>query len=300
MKKKQTLVVAIAGAALLAASQAPAQVSYTDSDLLLNFRESLADAGTDATVDLGNVNTFLSAVSALSGQTAVLDSGSGYSTSAYTPQFSGGLLISKVGGSAGNGQSTAYNVGFSAPAENLGASGAAANTVWLTRQISSSQLATGGSPNAQQGATAQIGTALAIQGIGFGAESAAANPGVGAGTAFSGSVNGALVADGNANSYHTLAQDSSSPDLIDYGSYQNPSRPGAIEATPSSGTVYEALWEVPQSGNGSDVYEGYFAFQPNGQLSFTGASAVPEPSTYALLVVTGVLALAVRRKIRAA
>ena len=107
------------------------------------------------------------------------------------------------------------------------------------------------------------------------------------------------MADGNGNSYHTLAQVSSSQvDTIGYGPYQ-PSNP-SIEATPSSGTVYEALWEVPQSGHGSDIYEGYFTFQQNGQLSFTGASAVPEPSTYALLVGTGVLALAMRRKVRAA
>jgi hypothetical protein len=298
MKKKQSLMVAFAGAALLAAPHARAQVSYTDGDLLLNFRESVDSAGTDATVDLGNVNTFLSSVSALSGHTAVLDSGAGYGTSAYTPQFSGNTLITKVGNSVGNSDGTADNIGFSAAAENLGATGVAANTVWLTRQISASQLATGGSISAQQGAAAQNGTALAIQGIGFGAESAAANPGIGAGTAFSGSINGALVPDGNANSYHSLAQDPGNASLIDYGSYQNPSHPGTIEATAGSGTIYEALWEVPQNGNGLDTYEGYFTLQQNGQLSFT--SAVPEPSTYALLVVTGVLALAMRRQIRAA
>jgi hypothetical protein len=173
----------------------------------------------------------------------------------------------------------------------------------LTRQISASQLATGGTPSGQQGAAAQNGTALAIQGIGFGAESASANPGIGAGKTFSGALNGALVPDANANSYHSLAQDSlnNNPDLIDYGSYQNGAHPGTIEATPNPGTIYEALWEVPQSGNGSDIYEGYFTLQRDGQLNFTSAaSAVPEPSTYALLVVTGVLALAMRRRSSAA
>jgi hypothetical protein len=213
-------------------------------------------------------------------------------------------LISLVGNSAGSGNTTAFNIGFSAAAENLSASGVAANTVWLTREITAAQLGTGGIASAQQGAAAQNGTALAIQGIGMGAESAAANPGIGAGTAFNGSVNGALIADGNANSYHSLAQDPGNADVIDYGSYQSPGsfqsafQAGPLEATPTSGTVYEALWEVPQNGNGADIYEGYFTLQQNGQLNFTSASAVPEPSTYALLVVTGLLALGLRRQWR--
>jgi hypothetical protein len=129
---------------------------------------------------------------------------------------------------------------------------------------------------------------LAIQGIGQGAESAAANPGVGAGTLLSGAVNGALVPDGNANSYHSFAQDNSSPDLIDYGSFQSPTRPSPIEATPAAGTVYEALWEVPQSGNGSDVYEGYFTFQQSGEVDFTSAAgAVSVPSVSLTIVSNG-------------
>jgi hypothetical protein len=290
MNKKQTLMVAMTGAALLAACHAQALGSnliYNDGDLLINFRESVDDAGKDATVDLGNINSFLSAVKALPGQTAVLDPAPGYGTF-YTPQFSGSNLVSLVGNSVGDSDGTADNIGFSAAAENLSASGAAANTIWLTRQISASQLATGGTPNAQQSAVAQNATALAIQSIGQGAESATANPGLGAGDLFSGAVNGALVADGNANSYHSLALDNSSPDLIDYGGFQNPSQPSPIEATPTSGTVYEALWQVPQSGNGSVVYEGYFTFQQSGEVDFTLAgSAISVPPESLIIVPNG-------------
>src|SRR5208282_3087933 len=121
--------------------------------------------------------------------------------------------------------------------------------------------------------------ASAIQQIGLGAQPSSAG---GNGTLFTGAVNGALVPDG-ANSYHANAQDGANPNLIDYGGFQSPSNPSSMEATPSSGTVYEALWEVPVKGNGSDIYEGYFTFQPNGQVSFTEPTAVPEPSTYSLL-----------------
>jgi hypothetical protein len=292
MNKKQTLQAVMIAASLLAASHAQAaaggNLNYNDGDLLLNFRESADDSGTDATIDLGNINSFLSAVEALPGHTAVLDAGPGYGTSSYTPQFSGANLITAVGNSVGNSDGTADNIGFSAAAENLSASGAAANTVWLTRVISAAELATGGAPNLQQGATAQNGTALAIQSIGQGAESATANPGVGAGTLFTGALNGALVADGNVNSYHTWAQAGSSPDVIDYGAFQNPSHPSAIEGTPANGTIYEALWEVPQSGNGADVYEGYFTFQQSGEVDFTSASgAVTIPPVSLIIAPNG-------------
>jgi len=91
---------AMAGLALIAGSQAQAastsNLSYSDNDLLLNFRDAVDDSGSDVTVDLGNVNTFLSTVNGLSGSYAVLDSGTGYNTSAFTTQFSGATLISTV------------------------------------------------------------------------------------------------------------------------------------------------------------------------------------------------------------
>ena len=301
MTKKQTSIIALAGAALLAVTQAqaagtPSDVNFNDGDLLLNFRNSVTDSGSDATFDLGNVNTFVSATAALSGQTAVLDSGTGYATSTYPVQFSGATLITKI---SQDGSGTADDIGFSAAAENLSATGTAANTLWLTRQITGSQLLTGGTGSRQQGATPQINTANAIQLIGQGAESSTRAPGVGAGAVFTGALNGGLVADGNANSYHTLAQDGSSADLITFGGSQNGTSPSAIEATPASGTVYEALWQVPQgSGTAGDIYKGYFTFQQDGEVDFTQVSAVPEPPTYALFAATALVAFALRRQFR--
>jgi hypothetical protein len=75
---------------------------------------------------------------------------------------------------------------------------------------------------------------------------------------------------------------------------------GAIETIQNgSGNIYESLWEVPASDTvgGADTYLGYLTFQPNGEVDFTG-SAVPEPSTYVLLLLTGVFGWVFRRQAR--
>jgi hypothetical protein len=275
MKNKHTFRIAAAGVALLAAVQGhastPSNLVYHDNDLLLNFRDSVDNDGADATFDVGNVNTFVSTVYGLSGHTAVLDSGSGYATSGYPVQFSGATLINDVSQSIqGSGDGTADDIGFSAAAEDLTASGNADNTIWLTRQITASQLTAGGAPNTQQNDVAQNGTATRIQEVGFGAEPYP----TGAGLQFAGALDGALVS--GADSYYAIAQDLAGN--IDYYGYQNPIYPGVIEATPSSATVYEALWEVPQSGNGPATYLGYFTFQATGELDFTCAGVITVPA----------------------
>jgi hypothetical protein len=305
MKTQRTIMLALVSAAFAAAypARAASTINYNDADLLLNFRDSsLSDAfsgdgtGDDVTVDLGNINTFFSAVDALSGGKAVLDSGTGYATSAYAVQFTGANLITKVGtGTDSFLAGSAANIGFSAAAENLSASGNNADTLWLTRQITSAQLVSGGSLSPQQSLSAQVGTADIIQQIGQGAS---ASP-IGTGGTFTSTANqgAGAQADGNANSYYSLIQDGAGQ--VDYQAYQSASNPSALEATPSSGTVFEALWEVPLSGNGSDTYEGYFSFQQNGELDFTAAPAsVPEPSTWAMLAGAGLIAVVLRRQRR--
>ena len=113
--------------------------------------------------------------------------------------------------------------------------------------------------------------------------------------------NAESYASGNANSYQSQAQDSGNPSEIDYGGSQSvASHAGGVLESQVTGSadVYEALWEVPVKGTGSDTYEGYFTFQPDGEIDFTTVASVPEPSTYVLLVVTGVAGLAFRRQIR--
>jgi hypothetical protein len=277
MNNKQSILLAIVGAGFMAASPAHAQINvYNDNDLLLNFRESVDDSGSDMEVDLGNVSNFLSAVAALTNGTAVLDSGAGYNTSAYTPQFTGANLISVVGNSLGDSDGSADNIGFSAAAENLGAAGTAENTLWLTRVISASDVQTGGTPSTQGSSVFQNHTAADIQLIGYEAES---SDNGGAGTGVSGAVNAGLVSDSDPYSYHTLGKSPASPDVIDYGGYVSGTSANPLEGTPSSGTIYEALWQAPVFGDGTVVYLGYFAFQTNGELDFTVASAAHAPPT---------------------
>lgn len=292
MNKKQSIILAVIGAGLVAATGAQAQVNYNDNDLLLNFRNSSTDSGNDVEVDLGNVSSFVSAVAALPNETAVLDSGANYNTSSYAPQFSGSTLISTVGGSS---QTTAAEIGFSAAAENVNGSGNAANTLWLTRQITTSQLQSGGTPSVQAGNQPQDATANDIENIGGEAGSPA---NFGTGTEFSGSVNGGVVSDNDPESYHSLAKSIGSPDVINYGNTVAGTGANPLEATPSAGTVYEALWETPAAGEGADTYLGYFTFYQDGEVDFSEVSAVPEPSTYAVFAATGLLVVALRRQFR--
>jgi hypothetical protein len=298
MKKNESIMLALVGVGLVAVSQARAQsdANYNDNDLLLNFRNTATGSGSDAEIDLGNVSTFVSTVAGLPGETAVLDTGTGYSApvTGYTPTFTGAGVIGAV-----SSTSDATSIGFSASAENLGVNPglAAYNTLWLTRVITASQESTGGTASFQSSPSAQHNTAADIQNIGYEAESPA---NLGTGTALSGAANGGIVADNDPLSYHTLGAASvNNTTTISYGGNVTGTGTSALEATPTAGgPIYEALWEVPTAGNGSDTYEGYFTFHPNGEVDFTEVSAVPEPSTYSLFAATGLLALALRRQFR--
>ncbi len=296
MNKKQTMMIALGGAALMAVSQAQAQLNYNDGDLLLNFRNSTiaegSTGGNDVEIDLGQVTTFVGTANTIGGQ-IVLDSGSGYATSAYTTQFTGASLATAVGVSA-------TSIGFSAAAENqnnsLPITDPNGTTLFLTRAL----------PSAPTSSASVTPYANAQQGTGFQTQTGnrIANIGGATGTALAGSPAGVgmSISDSASFSYHNQAGDAANSTLIDYGAYQNASSPSAIEATPSTGNVYEALWQVPVgSGTGSDVYEGFFTFQPDGEVDFNAgyASAVPEPSTYGLIAGLALLGLAFRRQLRA-
>jgi hypothetical protein len=76
------------------------------------------------------------------------------------------------------------------------------------------------------------------------------------------------------------------------------SKGGNIESIQTgSAPVYEALWQMPVSGT-ADTYLGYFTFNQGGSVQFTSVSSVPEPSTYALFGVSGLLAVVFRRQLR--
>jgi len=294
MTKQKTFMLAMAGAALVLASQAHAgQAAYADQDLLLNFRGINSSSGSpvqsssDVVVDLGNVTSFVNAVAALPGGTAVLDEPG--VTAGYTDQFTAAQLTSALGAASANNV-----IGFSGGAEVPSPS----DTLYLTRVISSPTL--DGSTltaSAKQNATAQSATVQQLADIGLGY-----NSGTQLGTG-----NAATVSASSTFSYLALAVDNTG--TMTYNGSQSPAAGagGSLEGSQNgSGAVYEALWEVPPSISHSnpgspDTYEGYFTFFANGEVDFTtspSVSPVPEPSTYGMIAGFGLLAVAMRRQIR--
>jgi len=285
MTIRKNKIFAVAGIAFAATFQAQAQLSaYNQDDLLLNFRDASATTTSDVLIDLGNVNSFVNAIASLPGGTAVLDTGTGITTtSGYTPTFDAQGLFGVVGTPA-----SGNSVGFSAAGSDQ-----TSQSIWLTRAISSPSL-TPGTPSGQLNAVDQGKTVNDIAGIGAGGLTGTPLTGGEAGST-------AVVASGGSHSYQTEAEASGTlPNLITFQGTQSISagQGGAIESLQTgSANIYEALWEVPISGVGGDVFEGYFTFQPDGEVDFTTATSVPEPSTYVLLLGTGALAFAFRRRL---
>ena len=264
MIKNKTWILALTGAALIAALQAHGQTpTYAADDLILNFRNPAATTGNDLEVNLG----------------AVTDLASG--------EVASSTLVEGVFGTIGTGVGD-VTVGLSATAADAAGT---TGTLWLTR-VDTTPGTAPTTVSGQQSFSPQNLTAQRIGNIGLGYNS---------GTVVTGFNNATTVAGGNTDSYQTQGQESvSQTGRIDFGLNQNinASKGGNIETVQNgSADVYEALWEVPVSGT-ADTYEGYFTFQPNGEVDFTSVSSVPEPSTYALLLSTGLGALAMRRKLR--
>lgn len=270
MNKKQTLMVVLTGAALVAISQAQAQTAYQDDDLLLNFRSLSSGVPPNVTVDEGNINTFVTSV--------------GYENTVDLAGAGGQFTAAGLLGAFGSGYpSSSKQIGFSAAAEDP-----AGSTLWLTRVISAPHANGAGlKVSAQQTADVQSATVTTIQSIGAGYTSDGAQLGAG---------NASEVPNADPNSYATqgVGIDSTL-------NFQNQTitagAGGPIEGIQTGSTIYEALWEVPTLDSGlGDTYEGYFTFASNGDVQFT--SAVPEPSTYVLIAGGVLLALAFRRQLR--
>jgi len=275
----------IAGAALLAASQAQAQFNYANGDLLLNFRDpSNPTTVADVSINLGPISTF----SALAG-TIVLDNGV---NNGYTPVFTESELASAFSGST--------TIAFTAAATT-----SANDTSWVTRVQSGPGLTPPSPASGPMAPTSVNSLTSALLNIGNGAV------GTGGTTFTSLDPSGAIVQVGSSQqlSYQGSATQSSTPSQVDYNGAESVSAAngGLLESVSTSGsTVYSALWEVPvTAGRGSspsDTYLGYFTFDnADDIISFTSvnaAVAVPEPAAYGVLAGAGLLLLALRRQLR--
>jgi hypothetical protein len=210
-------------------------------------------------------------------------------------------LVTGVFGTIGTGSGD-VSVGFSAAAADAtGTTG----QIWLTRTDNAADAALNQRPSGyaapgQAVFNTQNPIAVKIDDIGKGYNT---------GTPVSGYNNAATVtgaASTSSFSYQGQAEmnTGTGTGIINYASENLvASRGGPIESIQDgTGNVYEALWDIPASDvGGAPSYEGYFTFQTDGEVDFTSASvtAAPEPSSYALLLTTGLGAWAMRRKKRA-
>ena len=64
------------------------------------------------------------------------------------------------------------------------------------------------------------------------------------------------------------------------------------------GAGSDALWSVDDKTTLAKTLLGTFSLDASGNLTFTGAAAVPEPATYGLIGGLGLLALSLRRQLR--
>jgi len=184
------------------------------------------------------------------------------------------------------------------------------NTLFLTRELSGPTLVaptagTEGGPFTQ--GSSQALAAQAFNNIGTGAAIGISSGTPGGDTYYASGAGAVLtptavtIADNYSSSYHSIGElNSSTPNSISFGGSVNINTlaGGPVENIMSGSTVYSGLWEVPQSGQGTEKYLGYFTYDPTGEVDFTSVNAVPEPSTYAMVAAAGLAAVATRRQLR--
>jgi hypothetical protein len=305
MTKQQTMMIAMAGAALVAATQAQAQFQYNNEDLLLNVRDvSNPTTYSDLTIDLGNVTTLTS----LPG-TTVLDTDAGaatgtWSTTAgYTPVFSAGDMEGNLGG----GWKSTKTTGFTVTGANAGGNannGLGPNTVFLATPTGTTQSA--GTAFQQISAQGSLANVLGSIGTQAAAGTSASSPGIDDYYLGNSPATDVLTS-------HEVSTYSSATGSFQEEGQQSPSVPGiinfgslvgqAVETQISAGgaTEYATLYDIPQTGQ-AETELGYFSFYGDGEITYTEQNeiptAVPEPSTYGLLAGLGLLAVSLRRQFR--
>jgi hypothetical protein len=257
MIKHKSILLAVAGALLLAAPRAQTQsFSYSAHDLLLNFRDTGSITANDLEVNLGPI----SALAAFQGTETVVPAS----------------LVQSVYGLP----SPSLPIGFSAAAADAPST---TGTLWLTRADSTP----GSTPtpvSAQQVFDAQNLAAERINNIGTGANAGmilapghATVPGGTSGFSY------------QAQGEQSTAGGDSGQATINFGGDENiaATKGGDIEIIQNGGgAVYAALWEVPVVGT-PDTYLGYFTFQPSGEVDYTSASVVSQPPVSLVIVSAG-------------
>jgi hypothetical protein len=259
-KKNNIAMVSSAILAVFAAVQVHAGITiYHEGDLLLSFRAAnpaASGAGSkDLTVDLGNINTFLSSTYSQGG------------TVDLTSYLSGVDFTSLFGG--------ANNLQWSASATvNPGLSG----NLWTTRTRNGNPIYTiaGSTPWNNSDTFSQPTQAQPIESVGLGLNVA--------GTALSAHA-GTTTDLNNLYSYHNFVTDGSYNQSFGAGAPGVETGTGVNFTGAVSADFYQVLASDSNPGQ-PGTYEGYFTFGANDTLTFT---AVPEPATLSLFAVLGLL-----------
>ena len=269
----KSIMLAVAGAALLAASQAKAQLSpaYSQGDLLLDFRNTTSTTPADVTVDLGSISTFIT----LTGTTDLDPASGGTFTAAELTSLYGANLT---------------GVGFTAVADT-------ANNLFLTRTQSTTSAPTTKSAELTGPQFSTFSTAVNNIGLGASGGNVTTANSLDSGNRI------VSVSSGQTDSYQSQGTYNSGNTINYNNSVNTVSGAGGSMENVGNGTsaTYSALWEqTPGLPSGTDVYLGYFTFDTDGEVDFTSinASPVPEPSTYGLIAGLGLLALIFRRQFR--
>lgn len=264
MKKLSTLVVAGAGAMLMAHSS-QAALSYSNGDMLLGFRS--ASGSSNLEVDLGSVTQILN----VAGTGQVLS---------FNSKFTSADITAGVG-TAGSGTLNNAIWSVSGAVNLVGQiSGASKNTLWVTsaRGLNSADISTQTTPWTPGTVTAQGNTVAPVLTVGSGFASAS-------GTAAS-PTTAAVIANG-ANSYADNIGSNG-----DFGQFQGNIENTLASTFVSGGSVARSDFYQLTPNAANATYLGYFELGQAGALSFV---AVPESGTYAAALGAGLMAFALFR-----
>jgi len=275
---------AIAGIALLA-PEAKAQLTYKQGDLFLGFEEPGNSNAGDYLIDIGPASYILS-LAASPGSTNI-------TTGAYGGLGLGNFAADLATEFSGTGWATNYSLGDSSAGNAvqwgiIGATsgsqfGLAANTLFETQgETTPGTQSTPITPNSSSlqsqvtGAIAQLGGQYA-QASGTGSSSL-----------------GAFSGHNDTNSWSSFTPSSAA--FNQSFSIEQPSSGANTGATDSTLDFYEVVPNTTKnSHNGSTTDLGTFTLDSSGDLIFTSAAAVPEPSTYAMVGLGAMSLLGFRR-----
>lgn len=252
----RSLLLCAAGMAFMTPVIEAQTFTYAPRDLILSLRQS--GNATDVAINLGPASQYYGGL----GGGAPVDLTSRYNPADLQSTYGVGLA------------NVSWSVAGAVAAGDGGDASVPTSTLWLTRGRDPLTPDIQSTPWQDKSSFSQGGTGARVVGI--------ANGAVSVGTAISSSY--ATVADANSQSYHTY--------VTDLGNYQNTFQ-GNVENNTTTGSTRTDLYELrPAAGNPSATYLGYFELNSSGALTFT---AVPEPGTWAMIGLGGLMLFGLQR-----